>query len=203
MTNWIFSLIDHFGYFAIALLIAIENVFPPIPSEVILSFGGFMTSKTEMNIPGLIIASTIGSLIGALILYWIGTLLTEERLEHLFAHPLFKKLGFKKDDVKRSIAWFDNHGIKTIFFGRFIPVIRSLISIPAGITQVKMGKFLILTSLGSLIWNTVLICLGAYMGSKWQVIVTIFEEYSLIVLLLLVLLTCFGIYRWYKKRIRN
>ncbi|WP_281828819.1 MULTISPECIES: DedA family protein [Lactobacillus] len=199
----IFSLIDHFGYLAIALLIAIENVFPPIPSEVILSFGGFMTGKTQMNIVGLVIASTIGSLIGAIILYWIGSLLTEERLTKLFAHPLFKKLGFKKDDVKRSIAWFDKHGIKTIFFGRFVPVIRSLISIPAGIAKVNKTYFLVLTTLGSLIWNTVLICLGAYMGSKWQIIVTIFEDYSLIVVAVLAILVFFGAYRWYQKRLKK
>lgn len=203
MTTWIFSLIDQFGYWAVALMIAIENVFPPIPSEVILSFSGFMTHKTQMNIFGLIIASTIGAVVGALILYWVGTLLNEQRLERLLDHHLFKKLGFKKDDVKRSIAWFDRHGIKAIFFGRCIPVIRSLISIPAGIAQVNMPKFLILTTLGSLIWNTILIGLGSYMGSKWHVIVTIFEEYSLIVIILLAISIVYFAYMWRKKRIKN
>lgn len=203
MTTWIFSFIDQFGYWAVALMIAIENVFPPIPSEVILSFSGFMTHKTQMTIFGLIIASTIGAVIGALILYWIGTLLNEQRLERLLDHHLFKKLGFKKDDVKRSIAWFDRHGIKAIFFGRCIPVIRSLISIPAGIAQVNMPKFLILTTLGSLIWNTILIGLGSYMGSKWHVIVTIFEEYSLIVVILLAISIVYFAYMWRKKRIKN
>lgn len=96
MTALIFSFIDHFGYLAVALLIAIENVFPPSPSEVILSFSGFMTSKTSMTTFGLIIASTIGAVIGALILYWIGTLLNADRLEKLFNHTMFKRLGFKK-----------------------------------------------------------------------------------------------------------
>ncbi|GAA3629613.1 DedA family protein [Lactobacillus hamsteri] len=203
MTTWIFSFIDQFGYWAVALMIAIENVFPPIPSEVILSFSGFMTHKTQMTIFGLVIASTIGAVIGALILYWIGTLLNEERLERLLDHQLFRKLGFKKDDVKRSIAWFDRHGIKAIFFGRCIPVIRSLISIPAGIAQVNMPKFIILTTLGSLIWNTILIGLGSYMGSKWHVIVTIFEEYSLIVVILLAISIIYFAYVWRKKRIKN
>lgn len=203
MTTWIFSFIDHFGYLAVILLIAIENVFPPIPSEVILSFGGFMTHQTKMTIFGLIIASTIGAVIGALILYWIGTLLDQERLEKLFAHKLFKRLGFKKEDVTRSIQWFNHHGIKAIFFGRCIPVIRSLISIPAGIAKVKLSKFLVLTTLGSLIWNTVLIGLGSFMGSKWEVIVIVFEEYSLIVVALLSISIIYFGFSWYKKRIKK
>lgn len=203
MTTWIFSLIDHFGYLAVMLLIAIENIFPPIPSEVILSFGGFMTTHTKMNIFGLIVASTIGALIGALVLYWIGTFLNEQRLESLFNHSFFKKLGFKKDDVKKSIAWFDKHGVKAIFFGRCIPVVRSLISIPAGIAKVALPKFIILTALGSLLWNTVLISLGAYMGSKWETIVLIFEEYSLVVVILLIIACIYFGVRWYKKRIKD
>lgn len=103
MTAWIFSLIDHFGYLAVMLLIAIENVFPPIPSEVILSFGGFMTTHTKMNVLGLIIFSTVGALIGALILYWVGTLLNEERLEKLFNHNFFKNWALKKTTSKNQL----------------------------------------------------------------------------------------------------
>ncbi len=106
MTALIFSFIDHFGYLAVALLIAIENVFPPIPSEVILSFSGFMTSKTSMTTFGLIIASTIGAVIGALILYWIGTLLNADRLEKLFNHTMFKRLGFQLELLKLTCEHF-------------------------------------------------------------------------------------------------
>ena len=203
MTAWIFSFIDQFGYFAVAILIAIENVFPPIPSEVILSFSGFLTHKTAMNVFGLVIASTTGALIGALILYWIGTLLNEERLKKLLKHKFFKKLGFKEDDVSRTIAWFDRHGVKAIFFGRCIPVIRSLISIPAGIAKVSLPKFIILTTLGSLIWNTVLITLGSYTGKNWHVIVQIFEEYSFAVIVILIIFFIYFIYVWRKKRIKK
>ncbi|WP_289761440.1 DedA family protein [Lactobacillus intestinalis] len=203
MTALIFSFIDHFGYLAVALLIAIENVFPPIPSEVILSFSGFMTSKTSMTTFGLIIASTIGAVVGALILYWIGTLLNADRLEKLFNHTMFKRLGFKKDDVKKSIAWFDKHGIKAIFFGRCIPVVRSLISIPAGIAKVNMRTFLTLTTLGSLIWNSILIFLGSYMGAQWEQIVLIFEEYSLVVITFFIIGIFYFSYYWYKNRIKK
>lgn len=203
MTALIFSFIDHFGYLAVALLIASENVFPPIPSEVILSFSGFMTSKTSMTTFGLIIASTIGAVIGALILYWIGTLLNADRLEKLLNHTVFKRLGFKKDDVKKSIAWFDKHGVKAIFFGRCIPVVRSLISIPAGIAKVNMRTFLTLTTLGSLIWNSILIFLGSYMGAQWEQIVLIFEEYSLVVITLFIIGILYFSYYWYKNRIKK
>ncbi|WP_279035019.1 DedA family protein [Lactobacillus intestinalis] len=203
MTALIFSFIDHFGYLAVALLIAIENVFPPIPSEVILSFSGFMTSKTSMTTFRLIIASTIGAVVGALILYWIGTLLNADRLEKLFNHNMFKRLGFKKDDVKKSIAWFDKHGVKAIFFGRCIPVVRSLISIPAGIAKVNMRTFLTLTTLGSLIWNSILIFLGSYMGAQWEQIVLIFEEYSLVVITFFIIGIFYFSYYWYKNRIKK
>ncbi|MCT3613742.1 DedA family protein, partial [Lactobacillus acidophilus] len=130
MTNIVFDLINQSGYLAISLLIAIENIFPPIPSEVILSFAGFATHHSQMTVPLVIIASTIGAVLGALILYWIGYLLNEERLEKIFNHKLFKILGFKKGDVKKAIRWFDKYGTGAIFYGRCIPVIRSLISIP-------------------------------------------------------------------------
>ena len=203
MTNWIFNLIEHFGYLAVAVLIAIENIFPPIPSEVILSFSGFWTSKSDLNIFGLIIASTIGSVVGALILYWIGSFLNERKLEKIFSRKLFIQLGFKKSDVTNSIAWFDKYGMKSIFFGRCIPVIRSLISIPAGIAKVKLPMFIFLTTLGSLIWNSILLFLGSYTGNNWHVIVAIFEEYTLIVIILIIFFMCILIYRWYKKRINT
>ena len=203
MTNIVFDLINQFGYLAISLLIAIENIFPPIPSEVILSFAGFATHHSQMTVPLVIIASTIGAVLGALILYWIGYLLNEERLEKIFNHKLFKILGFKKGDVKKAIRRFDKYGTRAIFNGRCIPVIRSLISIPAGTAKVKLSKFLIYTTLGSLLWNTILVCLGSYMGENWQVIVTIFEEYSLIIAALILIALVYGSVKWYRKKIKT
>lgn len=203
MTTWIFSLINHFGYMAVSFLIAVENVFPPIPSEVILAFSGFLSSKTQLSILGLILSSTVGATIGAVILYWLGTLLNQSRLEALFTHPLFKKLGFKKNDVKNAINWFEKHGIKTIFFGRCVPIVRSLISIPAGIAHVNIYKFLFLTCLGSLVWNTVLISLGAYMGSQWEQVVLIVEEYSLLIIVVSIGILFYFASLWYQKRLKR
>ena len=187
---------------AISFLIAVENIFPPIPSEVILSFAGFATHHSQMTVSLVIIAATIGATLGAIILYWIGTLLSEDRLEKVFNHKMFKMLGFKKGDVKKAIAWFDKYGAGAIFYGRCIPVIRSLISIPAGTAHVKLSKFLIYTTLGSLIWNIILVSLGSYMGENWQVIVNIFEEYSLIIAVFIIIALIYGSFKWYKTKIK-
>lgn len=202
MTNIVFDLINQFGYLAISLLIAIENIFPPIPSEVILSFAGFATHHSQMTIIGVIIFSTFGAILGSIVLYWIGTLLNEERLEKVFNHRMFRMLGFKKGDIKKAINWFNKYGTGALFYGRCIPVIRSLISIPAGTAKVKLSQFLIYTTLGSLIWNTILVSLGSYMGERWETIVTIFEEYSFIIAVLLLLAMIYGSFKWYQKKIK-
>ncbi|CDI60958.1 Alkaline phosphatase [Lactobacillus helveticus CIRM-BIA 101] len=145
----------------------------------------------------------IGAVLGALILYGIGWFLNEERLERILDHKAFKMLGFKRGDVQKAINWFDKYGTGAFFYGRCIPVIRSLISIPAGTAKVKMSKFLIYTTLGSLVWNTILVALGSYMREKWHVIVTIFEEYSLIIAGLILIAMIFFSFRWYKQKIKN
>ena len=203
MTIWLTHFIENFGYLAIILLIAVENIFPPIPSEVILTLGGFLVSGTKLTLIGVILASTLGSVIGAIILFSISRNLTLPRLEKLLETKLFKLLGFKKDDAQKAIDWFDKHGISAIFYGRCIPVVRSLISIPAGIAHVGWTKFLVLTTLGSLVWNSVLVGLGHYMGKNWQVVVKIFDDYTIvIIILLLILFIYFGI-KWYKSRIKK
>lgn len=203
MTIWLTHFIENFGYLAIILLIAVENIFPPIPSEVILTLGGFLVSGTKLTLIGVILASTLGSIIGAIILFSISRNLTLPRFEKLLETKLFKLLGFKKGDAQKAINWFDKHGIGAIFYGRCIPVVRSLISIPAGIAQVGWTKFLVLTTLGSLVWNSVLVGLGHYMGKNWQLVVKIFDDYTLIIIaLLLILFIYFGI-KWYKTRIKK
>lgn len=203
MTIWLTHFIENFGYLAIILLIAVENIFPPIPSEVILTLGGFLVSGTKLTLLGVILASTLGSIIGAIILFSISRNLTLPRLEKLLETKLFKLLGFKKDDAQKAIDWFDKHGISAIFYGRCIPVVRSLIPIPAGIAHVGWTKFLVLTTLGSLVWNSVLVGLGHYMGKNWQVVVRIFDDYTIvIIILLLILFIYFGI-KWYKSRIKK
>lgn len=177
MESWITSVMEQFGYFGIALLILVENVFPPIPSEVILTFGGFMTTKSELSIFGVVVASTIGSVGGAVILYWIGRILNVERLERII-EKWGKYLRLTKEDVRKADAWFDKYGPWTVFFCRFIPLIRSLISIPAGMSGINQWLFLVLTTLGTLIWNLVLVLVGAKVGNNWHQIVNYMDVYS-------------------------
>ncbi|MFC7680616.1 DedA family protein [Paenibacillus sp. GCM10028914] len=177
MQNWITDFMEQFGYLGIFLMIALENVFPPIPSEVILTFGGFMTTYTELTVPGVILAATIGSVVGAVILYGIGLLLDVERLEKIidrWGHIL----RVKKADIHRADSWFDKYGYWTVFFCRMIPLIRSLISIPAGMSNMKFGMFLLFTTLGTLIWNVLLVVLGSILGESWEDIVAFMDVYS-------------------------
>lgn len=203
MQELIIHVMNQFGYFGILFLIALENIFPPIPSEVILTFGGFMTISTNMTILGVIIFSTIGSVLGALVLYGVGRLLTKERLEHLLDGKIGHILHFKKEDVRKSEEWFIKRGKLTVFFCRFIPIIRSLISIPAGMTKMKLSSFLVLTTVGTAIWNTVLVFLGAAFGASWERIAGYIDTYSTITLVVICVVFLIGCIVFYKKRIAN
>lgn len=201
MQEIMINIMNQFGYWGILILIFIENVFPPIPSEVILTFGGFMTTYTNMNVVGVIIFSTIGSVIGAIVLYGIGRLLTQERLEYILDGKIGRMLGFKKDDVKKTEEWFIKRGKLTVLFCRFIPIVRSLISIPAGMTKMKLGIFILLTTIGTAIWNTVLVLLGAGAGASWEKIVVYMDKYSTIALIGISILCVIAAILFYKNRI--
>ncbi len=203
MEEIILSIMNQFGYIGVLLLIAIENVFPPIPSEVILLFGGFMTTYTELNVIGMIIFSTLGSLIGAIVLYYIGKILNKERLKKIVSGKVGKILRLKNEDIEKADHWFDTKGNKTVFFCRFIPIVRSLISIPAGMSEMPMLKFLIYTTFGSLIWNTVLVVIGNRVGENWTSILDILDKYSHIVLVLLIIIAIVCIYLFYSKKLKK
>ena len=188
MQDFIISIMNQFGYFGIFFLIFIENVFPPIPSEVVLLFGGFMTTYTKLNIFLMIVFSTLGSVAGAIVLYYVGKILNKERLKKIVSGKIGKVLRLKASDIEKADHWFDTKGNKTVFFCRFIPVVRSLISIPAGMSEMAMGKFLLYTTVGSAIWNSVLLIVGNKVGENWESILGIMDQYSHIVLILLIVL---------------
>jgi len=202
MQDWIISIMEQFGYLGIFLLIIIENVFPPIPSEIILAFGGFMTTKTEMNVLGVIGVATAGSLIGAIILYCLGTILNFERIER-FTIKYGKYLGLKITDIKKAMKFYKKYEKKAVFFGRVVPVVRSLISIPAGMAKMDLKSFVFYTFMGSLIWNSILVVCGMVLGQSWQTILYYFDVYATIAYISIAMaLVIIGI--WYKKtRIRN
>lgn len=203
MENLIIEIMNSFGYIGICLLIMIENVFPPIPSELILTFGGFMTISSNMTIVGCIIASTIGSLLGAVILYYIGKILNKERLIKIVNSKYGKLLRIKTKDIESADKWFDEKGNKTVFFCRFIPIVRSLISIPAGMSEMPFLKFILYTLFGSLIWNTALICVGAFAGDKKDLILSVIDKASNVILILIIVVFIIFAYKFYKDRIKK
>ena len=200
MQEIIINIMESFGYLGILLLIMIENLFPPIPSEVILLFGGFMTTKSELTIFGVVIFSTIGSIIGAIILYMIGKILNKERLIKIVSGKVGKILHLNKSDIEKADEWFSKKGTKTVFFCRFVPVLRSLISIPAGMNQMNIPKFLVYTTIGSLIWNIVLTSFGYLAGANWERISNIFDTYSSVVTVILGIAIIVFMIIFYKKK---
>lgn len=203
MQEIIINLMNQFGYIGIFLLIAIENIFPPIPSEVILTFGGYMTTYSNLNVPLVILSATLGSLLGAIVLYAIGKILNKERLMKIVSGKVGKILHLKKEDIESADKWFDTKGEKCVFFCRFIPIVRSLISIPAGMSEMNIPKFLIYTTIGSLIWNSILVVVGSIVGENWENIVNIFDTYSTITLILLIIIFILFVVWFYKKRAKK
>lgn len=186
MGRFILNLMDNFGYVGICFLIALENVFPPIPSEVILTFGGFLTTYSSLSPIGVIISATIGSLIGAIILYYLG---------YFFSNNLSKL--FKIADVDKANKWFKEKGCRAVLYCRFVPIVRSLVSIPAGINKMNIGLFLLYTSIGTIIWNTILVYAGVILGDNWTIFSNVISRYSKAVLIIIILIIL--IRMWLKK----
>lgn len=199
MESWITSIMEGYGYFGVFLLIMLENLFPPIPSEVILTFGGFMTTKTDLTITGVVITSTLGSVAGAIILYALGSILNIKRLEKIVDRWGYI-LRLKREDIYKADAWFEKHGVWTVFFCRFIPLIRSLISLPAGMARMNLLLFLIFTTLGTLIWNVILVNIGAAVGESWETIVYYMDIYSNIAYVVMGIVFIIFVVRYIKKR---
>ena len=185
MKSFVLGVMEQYGYPGLFFLIFLENVFPPIPSEVILPFGGFLTIHTSLHIPGVVFFATLGSLAGAVVLYGVGALLNRERLTKLVEGKVGKILRLKGEDIAKADAWFRSKGRITVFFCRCVPVVRSLISIPAGMSRMKFSLFFLYTTAGTLIWNILLVSLGAFMGESWEYIAWLAGEYSHVMLIVL------------------
>ena len=178
LANWVQDVINQFGYIGVALLVVIENVFPPIPSEIVLPFAGFgaqqsastdalSAAQSDTSVVGMMIAATIGSVIGALILYAIAAAIGPERLR-VFVERFGRWFGVKPSDLVRAEAWFDKRSAVAVLVGRCVPLIRSIVSIPAGFRRMKLTSFVVLTAIGSAVWNIALIGTGAVLGDQWE-----------------------------------
>ena len=180
LANWVQDVINQFGYFGVALLVVIENVFPPIPSEIVLPFAGFVAqqgasavnaaadaAQSDTTVVGMMIAATVGSVVGALILYFVSAAIGPERLRG-FVERFGKWFGVKSTDLVRAEAWFDRRSTAAVLVGRCVPLIRSIVSIPAGFRRMKLTSFVVLTAIGSAVWNIALIGAGAVLGDQWE-----------------------------------
>lgn len=176
MQQLVTNILEGFGYWGVFFLIAVENLFPPIPSEVILTFGGFLTTCTDLTVVGVVIFSTIGSLVGALALYAVGRKLGLEGICRLLSGRVGTLLKTDADDVAHAVKRFQEKGWPSIFYLRCVPILRSLISIPAGIAAMPLLPFILLTTAGSIVWNTLLVSLGAFAGARWQSVAAVFAQ---------------------------
>ncbi|MEU0097913.1 DedA family protein [Streptomyces sp. NPDC006267] len=182
LAGWAAGLVEAFGGPGAGAAIALENVFPPLPSEVILPLTGFAASQGVLSIASALFWTTLGSVVGAVVLYGIGAVFGRERM-----HTWWAKLPLvKTSDLVRTEEWFARHGPKAVLLGRMVPVFRSLISMPAGVERMPLPVFVALTTTGSLVWNTVLVMAGYWLGDQWDVVGTYVGVASKVVLALAV-----------------
>ncbi|MCX4983909.1 DedA family protein [Streptomyces sp. NBC_00572] len=168
VAGWAAGLVDTMGGPGAGLAIALENLFPPLPSEVILPLTGFAAGQGVLSLASALFWTTLGSVVGAVALYWIGVLFGRDRV-----HAIWRKLPLvKSSDLVRTEEWFAKHGTKAVFLGRMVPIFRSLVSVPAGVERMPMPLFIMLTTLGSLVWNSVLVMAGYWLGDRWDVVET-------------------------------
>lgn len=171
MTDWVVDVVERLGALGVGLLIFLENVLPPIPSEVILPFAGFTAEQGKLNAGAAWVAATLGALAGALLLYGVGAVVGEERLRELSRMRWF--VFFSEKDFDRGDAFFERYGAWVVFFGRFVPLVRSIVSVPAGLERMPLPRFVVLTAVGSGVWNAVFIAAGWVLGDNYDTV----EEY--------------------------
>jgi membrane protein DedA with SNARE-associated domain len=186
VAEWAVNVMETIGAPGAGLAIALENLFPPLPSEVILPLAGFTASRGNFTLFEAIFWTTLGSVVGAYALYALGAALGRRRMRAIVGRVPLVDL----EDIDRVEAWFARHGYRAVFFGRMIPLFRSLISIPAGIERMPQGKFLLLTTAGSLIWNTIFVLAGFYLGESWHLVERYADTFQKIVIAAVVL--CVG-----------
>ncbi|MCR2799896.1 DedA family protein [Microbacterium sp. zg-Y818] len=194
LADWTVSLMDTIGPIGAGAAIALENLFPPLPSEVILPMAGLAASRGGFTLFEALFWTTAGSVVGAFVLYGIGAWLGARRLKYIadkmpLLHP---------EDIDRTIAWFHKHGGKAVFFGRMLPIFRSLISIPAGIARMPLWRFGLLTLAGSLIWNSIFVLAGFFLGESWHVV----EAYADVLQYIVIIAAVVGVAWFIYMRVR-
>jgi membrane protein DedA with SNARE-associated domain len=188
------QIIGTLGYGGIALLMVLENVFPPIPSEIVVPFAGFLISRGEMNFIAVVIASSIGTMIGTTLLYYLGKWLGEERLR-LVLRRYGRYFFFPESSYDLALSAFNKHDKAVVFWSRLVPGLRSVISLPAGVANMPLARFLFYTALGTVIWNTLLAGGGVLLGNNWSRMMEFVDRFKYIVLPLIAVLVVVWIVR--------
>ncbi|WP_208278764.1 DedA family protein [Massilia oculi] len=192
MFDFITEFMQSGGYLAVFALMALENIFPPIPSELIMPFAGFVAARGDLNVVGVLIAGTAGSVAGALPWYYAGKVYGKERLEK-FADKHARWMTVTHGDIEHAMESFEKHGRKVVLFGRLIPAIRTLISVPAGLAKMPMGQFLLYSTVGSLVWTGILTGAGYMLESQYERVAQYVDPVSKAILI--------GLLGWYLYRV--
>ncbi len=198
MLPWIQNTMTTLGYPGIVFLMFLENVFPPIPSELIMPFAGFTAAQGQLTFYGVVLAGWFGSLVGQLPLYYLGRLANEDRLKG-WADRYGRWFGVSGRDIGKADDWFDRHGPKAVFLGRLVPGVRSLISVPAGMSEMKLAPFLLYSALGTGLWSLLLAWLGLMLGQRYDLVETYLGPVSYVVFAGLLVVTL----AWLVKRARR
>lgn len=201
MTDWIIQTISELGYVGIFLVMLAESIFPPIPSELIIPFAGFAAANGDLNLFGVLAAATVGAVVGMLPWYFAGRLFGLPRVRYL-ADRFGRVMAFNADEIDLAVGWFKRFGPLIVLFGRLIPLIRTLISIPAGLSRMPLPVFLLASTTGALVWNTFLTLAGYLLHEHYAVIEVVLDPLSYIVLGLVVLLYLVKLITWKPSRAR-
>ena len=180
VNNWVLTLISSSGYTGLGFVMFLENVFPPIPSEIILPLAGSLTTKGDFSLAGITLVGMIGSVAGAWVFYGIGYFIDEKRVR-LLIEKFGKWLLLSTNDLDRALNWFKKYGNWVVFFGRMIPMVRSLISIPAGLAKMNWVKFTLYSALGTTCWSFCLALAGKILGDNWQQVEVFLQKYDTLV----------------------
>lgn len=202
MADWIIQTISELGYLGIFLVMLAESIFPPIPSELIIPFAGFAAANGDLNIFGVLAAATVGAVVGMLPWYFAGKLFGLERVRYL-ADRFGRVMAFNADEIDMAVGWFRRFGPLIVLFGRLIPLIRTLISIPAGLSRMTLPVFLLASTTGALIWNTFLTMAGYILHEHYDQIEVVLDPLSYIVLGLVVVLYLLKVITWKPSKPRT
>jgi len=198
INNWVQSIIASAGYAGLGLVMVLENLFPPIPSEIILPLAGYMTLQGHFTLVGVTAVGTLGSVVGALVLYGLGWWLDESRVRHVLSR-YGRYAMLSEEDLDRALTWFSRYGQPTIFFARLVPIVRSLISVPAGLARMSILRFLAFTALGTGLWSFFLTWAGRTLGVNWSRVTNFVSRYQDVVMVL----TAVAVLLFFLQRIRT